>query len=71
MQWCYLVVGQLSQERKTKMHDSLEIELAYESNGYCMDCGHECHCGKECSELIGVGMTDKYQLCACSNCKCR
>jgi len=52
-------------------HDGLDIELQYESAGYCMDCGHDCHCDTiVCADLIGVGMTDKNQPCACPACKC-
>jgi hypothetical protein len=52
-------------------HDSLELELAYESGNICADCSHECHCETiVCDALIGVGMTDKEQECLCPVCKC-
>ena len=38
---------------------------------YCAACEHGCHCYKpNCEESIGVGMSDKFQDCGCSTCRC-
>ena len=36
----------------------------------CRNCEHESHCGKTCTDFVGIGMTDKYELCKCDGCRC-
>ena len=37
----------------------------------CPDCSHACHCDIiVCYKPIGVGMSDKWQPCACPICNC-
>ena len=46
-------------------------ELMRGESRHCGDCGHRCHCYQpECTEEIGVGMSDKTQECKCKECKC-
>jgi hypothetical protein len=54
--------------------------MAQEPEKICYNCNHTCHCygmsdaftgfKQECSEEIGVGMTDKSQPCGCKKCDC-
>ena len=36
----------------------------------CRNCEHESHCGKTCTDFVGIGMTDKYESCKCNYCRC-
>jgi len=37
----------------------------------CSKCYHDCHCDTlVCSDLIGVGLSDKSQPCGCGVCEC-
>ena len=37
---------------------------------FCKNCGHESHCKKTCDNFVGIGITDKYELCNCEHCRC-
>ena len=38
---------------------------------YCNNCNHKCHCESNlCDKLVGVGMSDKYEVCGCEKCSC-
>ena len=37
---------------------------------HCKNCEHESHCGKICTAFVSIGMTDKYDSCECSQCRC-
>ena len=37
----------------------------------CVNCNHECHCDNiVCDTLVGIGMSDKSELCGCGICDC-
>jgi hypothetical protein len=39
----------------------------------CISCNHDCHCADDgiCNCEVGIGVSDKSQLCECTNCKCK
>lgn len=62
---------------------TINLSDAYADLKVCSNCMHPCHCNNaedksssafrlqgRCCELVGIGMTDKNDICGCKKCSC-